>query len=214
VRPLDLRGVRAAAVDLDGTLVRLSIDYDALRGRVRALLADAGDADPGELRPLLAGIDAAARRLGRPDVRDRALALIDEAETRAAADATLLPGAREAMLALAERKVRLAIFSRTCRAAVLACLERFAFPPMEVVAREDVARPKPHPEALLRLQRAFDVPAAALLVVGDHVYDAQAARAAGCPCVAVPTGVSTRAALAAEGALVLDTLDRLPELLS
>ncbi|KAF1018198.1 MAG: Phosphoglycolate phosphatase [Paracidovorax wautersii] len=58
---------------------------------------------------------------------------------------------------------------------------------------------KPHPQPLLETARALGAEPAAMLMVGDSVNDAQAARAAGCPVVLVPYGYSH--------GIAVDTLD-------
>jgi phosphoglycolate phosphatase len=59
-----------------------------------------------------------------------------------------------------------------------------------IVGGEDVTEHKPHPESLLLALDRLGCSADAVLYVGDHPVDANAARAAGTPFVAVLTGVS------------------------
>jgi phosphoglycolate phosphatase len=57
-----------------------------------------------------------------------------------------------------------------------------------VVAGDDVREKKPHPALLLEACRRLALTPAQVLMVGDSVNDALAARAAGCPVVLVETG--------------------------
>lgn len=57
-----------------------------------------------------------------------------------------------------------------------------------VLGAEDLPFRKPHPGPLLHVAREFGIPPQRLLMVGDSVNDAQAARAAGCPVLIVPYG--------------------------
>jgi phosphoglycolate phosphatase len=57
-----------------------------------------------------------------------------------------------------------------------------------VVAGDEVAEKKPHPALLLEACRRVELKPAEVMLVGDSVNDAQAARAAGCGCVLVETG--------------------------
>lgn len=57
-----------------------------------------------------------------------------------------------------------------------------------VLGAEDHPTKKPHPGPLLHAAHAFGIAPARLLMVGDSVNDAQAARAAGCPVLIVPYG--------------------------
>jgi phosphoglycolate phosphatase len=57
-----------------------------------------------------------------------------------------------------------------------------------VVAGDEVAEKKPHPALLLEACRRMQVEPTEVMLIGDSVNDAQAARAAGCGCVLVETG--------------------------
>lgn len=57
-----------------------------------------------------------------------------------------------------------------------------------VVGGEDVARHKPHPEGIRKALEAIVVAPADAIYVGDHIMDAQAARAAGTRFIGVVTG--------------------------
>lgn len=57
-----------------------------------------------------------------------------------------------------------------------------------VLAGDTLPEKKPHPLPLLHSADFFGVPIERLLLVGDSLSDAQAARAAGCPIICVPYG--------------------------
>jgi phosphoglycolate phosphatase len=57
-----------------------------------------------------------------------------------------------------------------------------------VLAGDTLPEKKPHPLPLMHAAQFFGVPIEQLLLVGDSLSDAQAARAAGCPIVCVPYG--------------------------
>lgn len=57
-----------------------------------------------------------------------------------------------------------------------------------VLAGDTLPEKKPHPLPLLHSAEFFGVPIEHLLLVGDSLSDAQAARAAGCPIICVPYG--------------------------
>lgn len=76
-----------------------------------------------------------------------------------------------------------------------------------VVAGDEVAQKKPHPALLLEACRRLRVEPAAVMLIGDSVNDAEAARAAGCGCVLVETGYNEGEAVAAlAGAPGLDAI--------
>ena len=102
----------------------------------------------------------------------------------------LMPGASEALEALAGRGLRLAVCSNKPVAFTRALLhilgvaERFAL----ALGPEDVARPKPAPDMLLAALLRLGLSAEQVLYVGDMPVDVQTARAAGVPVWVVPTG--------------------------
>jgi phosphoglycolate phosphatase len=57
-----------------------------------------------------------------------------------------------------------------------------------VLAGDTLPEKKPHPLPLLHSAEFFGVPIERLLLIGDSLSDAQAARAAGCPIICVPYG--------------------------
>jgi phosphoglycolate phosphatase len=57
-----------------------------------------------------------------------------------------------------------------------------------VLAGDTLPEKKPHPLPLLHSAEFFGVPIDRLLLIGDSLSDAQAARAAGCPIICVPYG--------------------------
>lgn len=57
-----------------------------------------------------------------------------------------------------------------------------------VLAGDSLPEKKPHPMPLLHSAKFFNIPVEKLLLVGDSLSDAQAARAAGCPIICVPYG--------------------------
>jgi len=63
-----------------------------------------------------------------------------------------------------------------------------------VIGGNDVSNQKPHPESLLAGLKGLGVPPRECVYVGDSIVDAEAARRAEMPFVAVLTGVTKRAA--------------------
>jgi HAD superfamily hydrolase (TIGR01509 family) len=68
---------------------------------------------------------------------------------------------------------------------------------------DDVERAKPAPDVFLAALRAGDVDPERALVVGDSVWDVQAARAAGLGCIGVETGGFSAHELREEGAVAV-----------
>lgn len=150
----------------------------------------------------------------------------------------LTPGALDTLNVLRARGLRVATttgYFRQAADAVLAAAEAQGFVPDHAVCADDVSAGRPAPWMIYACMEALQIfPPARVVVVGDTVADAQAARNAGCHGVAVSqtgneVGLSerewvaldeaeqsahiarARAALRAAGAhVVIDTLAELP----
>lgn len=72
-----------------------------------------------------------------------------------------------------------------------------------VTTADDVEAAKPAPDVFLTALKAADLDATHTLVVGDSVWDVQAARAAGMGCLAVESGGFSQHELAEEGAFAV-----------
>lgn len=162
--------IQAVVFDFDGTLTRPgSLDFGAIR---RAVGAPAG-------RPILEYI--AGLRSGRE--RNRAIRILEQHEREAAEKSRPNPGAEALVAFLKRRKVKLGILTRNSLISVRIALRNFQrvretdFD--SIVTRHDDARIKPHPDGVLLAARKMRVAPAAVLVVGDYVFDIQAGRLAG-----------------------------------
>lgn len=98
-----------------------------------------------------------------------------------------LPWARGGLRRLRRHGVRLGIVTASMRAVVEPGMTRLNLDGLfeVVVCADDVARGKPHPEALLRALEELGLPPAEARYVGDTPTDLEMARAAGTPFVAV-----------------------------
>jgi phosphoglycolate phosphatase len=189
--------------DLDGTLVATAPDIcDA----VNATLEQSGlppvrqeqvEAWLGQgTRELLAQALAFARETSvaqarrSPDFALDAIRFDDHYQQRCGARSQLYPHVCEVLAELRRRAVKLAVvtnkeerFTRTvlARHGLSALLDR-------VVSGDSLPARKPDPAGLLACMKAFDVPAARTLFVGDSAIDVAAARNAGVPVWAVTYG--------------------------
>ncbi|MDX1948576.1 MAG: HAD family hydrolase [Pirellulaceae bacterium] len=105
---------------------------------------------------------------------------------------SLFPGAAEAVAQLRRENYQTAIVSTKFRYRIETVLANHSAGELFdlVVGGEDVERHKPHPDALHRALDRLRLTTEQVLYVGDHPIDAQAARAAGIPFVAMLTGAS------------------------
>lgn len=164
-------------LDIDGTVVRLPVDWAQMRARLRAVAAEhrLGLEVGGVLGTL-----TAVRELDAPAARAEMEGIVADAERRAARHAPANAALREWVLALPPG-TRLAALSLNCRDAVDGALDRAGLAEAvgERIGREDVRRPKPDPEGLLELIRRAGVAPGRTLMVGDSSGDHECARAAG-----------------------------------
>ncbi len=113
-----------------------------------------------------------------PRDQARAHAILDRHETAAAASSALHDGAREVLAELRNAGVRTALLTRNSRRSAETTLERHRLRLDCLATREDLPY-KPHPDSLLNIVREMAVAAEQTLMVGDYLYDLQAAAAAG-----------------------------------
>ena len=152
----------AVIFDLDGTLTRPFLDFDAIRAELGL--------PPG---PIL----EAMSRMTAPD-RQRAEVVVHEHERRAAEQAELQPGACETIDHLRSRGFPVAILTRNSRISTGTVLNRFAIR-VDAIRTRDDGVVKPSPEPVLALCRTLGVDPRASWMVGDYLFDIQAGRAAG-----------------------------------
>ena len=161
----------AVVYDLDGTLVRLAVDWEAVERGLADLLESKGvDAKPLSAWALLDAAEEAG-------VGDEADELIADAEREGARDSERLPLADE----LLRRDVPVGVCSLNHEAAVEIALDEhdLADSVASVVGRGTVPHRKPHPRALLAAVEELGVEPSAVLFVGDSESDEVTAERAG-----------------------------------
>jgi phosphoglycolate phosphatase len=191
--------VSAVMIDLDGTLLDTIPD---LAVAANAMLAQLGKRplDESLIRTFVGkGIPRLVERtlaaahdepIGTA-LAERALALFERCYSEVNGRHTsLYPGVKEGLAKLREQGFPLACVTNKS--------ERFARPLLDsldlsghfeqVVAGDTLPLKKPDPAPLLYACRAFEIAPREMLMIGDSVNDAQAARAAGCPVFCVTYG--------------------------
>jgi len=194
--------VSAVAIDLDGTLLDTVHDIAAA---ANALLAEWGEAplSVDRVRALVGRGMANLVRRALADARGISAEAIDDDEAREALASfqqhyhavlgrhtRIFDGVREGLACFAEMGLPMAVITNKAT--------RFVRPHLVqsglhgyfrlVLGAEDHPTKKPHPGPLLHVAQSFGIAPQRLLMVGDSVNDAQAARAAGCPVLIVPYG--------------------------
>ncbi len=211
---------KAIVFDLDGTLVDSAPE---IRSALNAALATIG-IEPfplPEVQGFVGGGAAVALRRaltarGR-DLDDQAFKSVLAAFYDVYAEVSkegngLYPGVVETLTALREHGIPLGVCTNKAAhitAIALEALRIRAFFSTIIGARDDIPR-KPAPDMLLKALADLGAAPADGLVVGDSKSDAGAARAVGCPMIAVSYGYphGPVSALAADA-----VIDRMPDLL-
>lgn len=194
-----MRGIRAAIIDLDGTMVHTAPDFQVAINRMRADL---------DLAPL--PIDTIIEFVGKgsENLMRRVLAVdfeADEVERRFAdalasyqrhyADingdhSSVYEGVREGLAAMQAGGLRLACVTNKPIAFARPLLQKTGLDGyFELIYGGDsLAKKKPDPLPMLTVCRDFSLEPSAVVAIGDSSNDAEAARAAGCRSLTVPYG--------------------------
>ena len=185
---------RIAVLDVDGTLVDSNYQHAlawhrAFRSlgetfpiwRIHRLIGMGGD----QLVPTLAG-DEVEARIGE-EARERQGKEVDEL----LAEIAPLPGARDLLLAIKERGHKLVLASSGQQRHVDFALD--LLDAREIAdawtSADDAEETKPAPDLLhVALEKLGESPDAPSVMVGDSVFDVQAAKNAGMPAIAVRSG--------------------------
>ncbi|ONN66582.1 phosphoglycolate phosphatase [Herbaspirillum sp. VT-16-41] len=194
-----LTNIKAAIIDLDGTMLDTAADFHVAVNRMRAELG---------LTPLSQETIVNFVGKGTENLIRRVLA-VDYAEDEAAQyfqqalDAytehylaingdysSLYPGVLEGLQAMREKGLRLACVTNKPLAFAAPLLEKKGLSGFfEIVYGGDsFPRKKPDPMPLLQVCEDFGLAPAQVVAIGDSSNDAQAARAAGCRVLNVPYG--------------------------
>src|SRR5215468_9289956 len=136
--------------DMDGALLRLDVDLEEVRLRLRELFAPHGVTQP--FRPILRRLREAARQVGDVSLEAAGREILSTWEMRGAASARAREGAARVLAALDARGEPLGLVTDVGRDAVPVALAAAGIPPVfdAVVSRDDVADPKPDPAGLRR----------------------------------------------------------------
>ncbi len=158
---LDLSMIQGMIFDLDGTLVDSGLNFAEIRAELGI--------------PATQGLIEYMESLTDPRAQARVREAIHAFEIAGARRATWMPGARELLLALADIGRPVAILTRNMREAVTLTCQSLDMPVELILTRED-CRPKPDPDGLWQIARAWKIAPEHLVYVGDYRFDLEAAR--------------------------------------
>jgi len=191
-------GISAIVIDLDGTLLHTAPELAESANR---MLRDMGRAPVSQdlLKSYIGnGIHWLVKRAltgdmhSEPDAAlfDSALPIYEKHYTELATQSKPFPNVTQGLDAMKAAGFRLGCITNKVERYTTPILKSAGLAPYFeiVVAGDSLPEKKPHPMPLLHSAKFFGVPIDKLLLVGDSLSDAQAARAAGCPIICVPYG--------------------------
>jgi phosphoglycolate phosphatase len=191
--------VRAVAIDLDGTMLDTVEDLcAAVNGMLAELALPHLDLElvrtfvgKGLANLVERSLRAALRGDPEPELLRRAMPVYEANYDRVNGDTTTIyPGVREGLEALTRAGLPLACITNKASRFTGPLLQRVGFARYfsVVVCGDTLPQRKPDPAPLAHAARSMQVEPAEMLMVGDSINDAQAARAAGCPVFCVTYG--------------------------
>jgi HAD superfamily hydrolase (TIGR01549 family) len=156
-----LKPPRALLFDMDGTLTVPALDFPQIKAEMGIGTS-----------PILEALAAMS-----PEQRERAESILHKYEDRVAANSVLNNGCDSLFSFIIEKRIPTALITRNTRRSVATFLERHSLTFDLLITREDPPyKPDPHP--LLLACRKLSVDPADAWMIGDGVYDIEAARAA------------------------------------
>ena len=194
-----LTGIRAVAIDLDGTMVDTAADFHVAINRMRAEFGMTPVSIETVIRFVGKGMEHLVRSILAEDVAadeldtlfPRAFASYDRHYRNINGDhSRLYPDVLGGLEAMQAQGLRLACVTNKPIAFARQLLQKTGLLSyFEVIYGGDsLPRKKPDPCAMLQVCRDFDLQPIQLLAIGDSINDALSARAAGCSVLAVPYG--------------------------
>ncbi|MGQ9760003.1 MAG: HAD family hydrolase [Candidatus Methanomethylicaceae archaeon] len=184
-----VRGIKAVLFDLDGTLLRLPIDYKKMRDELKDEALEVGA--KCEFARILEDIECLSVIYGN-SFKERCYEIIKTHEISASLHAEPLEGGIALLEELKLRGVKIGVVSRNSRESVISSLQKTGMLKFVdvIVGREDVKETKPAPEPILLALRLLCVGSEETLYVGDHPYDLISASAAGVEFIGIGERVS------------------------
>jgi len=194
------REIEAVVFDLDDTLVESTVDFPKFKGRVIDMIVSLGE-DRSDYRPeetVVAIINGFEKRMRSKDVSETEIArrlamldrIMDEVEMERVSETVAYEGALRLLRLLKKNGIKIGVLTRGCEGYARAALSNTKLLDLvdAIECRNSNTKPKPNPEAYLKLVDALGVSKNNTIFVGDHPLDAQCAANAGVPFIAVRTG--------------------------
>lgn len=187
--------VKAILTDMDGTFTKFNLDYMWMRRAALHFLDEIGLLRPNfsdqmSIYAMLKELRGTISEGRYNEVKKRIYDRVETIETKAAEEAQLMPGAKEALNELKQMRKKIVVVTNNGRLGAVRTIQRLGLAGFfdGVVTRDDVDELKPDPGIVHKALDLAHANADEAILVGDAVIDIVAARAASVRSVAVPTG--------------------------
>lgn len=171
--------IKLVIFDLDGTIARLKVDWEALKRELGAHFKRVYSFE-SDFASLYQEIDRINELFGGK-AKEEALTIIEKYELARVENLHSIPETVNLIENLKGKGIKLAIFSSNTRKAVemtLMKINKLDFFD-SIVTIEDVSKNKPDPEGLNKILRVCKVSRSKALFIGDRQRDLEAGRRAG-----------------------------------
>ncbi len=167
--------IKFVVFDLDGTIVKLDVNWEQLREELRQYFRSHYNFD-SDFNPVDEGIDRLLHELGDSAIKS-AYEIIEKYEVQNIKNVTPIDGSLELIRYLKESGKTLAVFSNNTRKVIelalgyLGVREHFDM----IVGKEDVRKHKPNPEGLILIKNKARMKKKDMCFVGDKNTDFECA---------------------------------------
>ena len=173
--------IKLIIFDLDDTLVRSQIDYNAIRTKLSTFFTDNPSSSDLSFKPILALLKQISE--DNPQNYEKAKLFIEENEREAVLNAQIMDGADDVPNILARYNAQGAIYTNNSAENMNLYLKKPGFEFLHqffFLTRTDVTEPKPNPEGIIKILSKYNYIAKEnVIFIGDSPLDAQAAHGAG-----------------------------------
>ena len=215
MKSLKFPNIKAVIFDLDGTLIRSSINFKQMKKSIIDLLVKNG------LRYSIFSESWKTTKIievGKKNLKDKGFndneirkvlnsvtETMNNVEMENVSKTVQIEGARKTILALRERGLRIGVLTRGCRRYANEALKRTDMLKLIDVflARDDTDRPKPDPHHLLKIIQSLNIKPEETIMVGDSTLDATCAVDANVLFIGVLTGIANREELIKAGSYIV-----------
>lgn len=177
------KNLKAILFDFDGTLFELKVDWDRVRQELKELLNFPGPvSDFKPLRPRIQELvgNLVGKGLSTYEVEKLeglAYDIISRHEIKGVEEGHPHDGAKEILQWLKSKGIKIVILTRNTKDCVLPVIKKYRWPkPDLIIAREDVKKEKPDPEAGLLALTELQLKPSECLIVGDSLPDLELAK--------------------------------------